>query len=476
MGQALNEDNIVSEDVFIKKLRDETSLVMRWFKNHKLEHRDPPLIGAEVEAWLLDENHLPCPANTAFLEAINHEDLDAELAQFNFELNLPPVELGGRCFDRLYDSMKSLWDECRNTAEDKGWHAMMIGMAPTLREGMLTLDTITPAARYRALNDRVMHLRGDQPLNYSFEGQEDLEIVHDHLMLEAACTSLQTHLMLDPDRQARQFNAAIIASAPVLAVSANSPYLYGHRLWEETRIPAFEQAIPLKNYRDRDGRQAGRVTFGSSYVRKDLRELFLDNLSGYPPLLPVSEDSPREDLKHFKMQNGTVWRWNRPIIDCNKDGVPHIRLENRITPAGPTVKDMTANAAFLIGLIYHLAGLEDAPENKLDFKDARENFYAAAKRGLGANITWLDGQSGDIQSLIAGTLCDQSQDGLISAGVDKADARNIIDIIRQRARTGMNGAAWQRAWVNCNGTNFQGLAEAYLAHQDEGHPVHTWSV
>ena len=476
MGQEIASDEIFDEAAFLERLRDETRLVMGWFTQGAFERADPPLIGAEVEGWLLDGDLMPSPSNLAFLSAADKPGLDAELSQYNFELNLDPVTLAGDGLKRLEDAMASLWSHCCAAGSVMGLNAAMVGIPPTLREGMMDLEAMTPSNRYRALNDRVMHLRGGAPLAYDIEGREHLTLVETHLMMEAACTSLQTHLMLDPDRQARQFNAAMIASAPVLAVSANSPYLYGRRLWEETRIPAFEQAIRLLSFKDKAGRAVGRVDFGTGYVRKSLMELFLENLDGHAPLLPVVEDAPAERLRHFKLQNGTLWRWNRPIVDVNKAGAPHLRLENRITPAGPTVADMTANAAFLIGLTLHLSQEEAAPETRLPFETARKNFYAAARSGFGARITWLDGETGDIQALVAGRLADQAEEALLKADVDRHVARRLIDIIRKRARNGQTGAAWQRAWVNCHGRDFQGLMEAYLGFQTRGAPVHTWTV
>jgi hypothetical protein len=476
MGQEIANDETFDEDAFLERLRDETRLVMAWFKDGAFERADPPLIGAEVEGWLLDGDLMPSPSNLAFLSAADKPELDAELSQYNFELNLDPVSLAGDGLKRLEDSMSALWSHACAAGSTMGLNAAVIGMPPTLREGMLDLDAMTPSNRYRALNDRVMHLRGGTPLAYDIKGREHLELVENHLMMEAACTSLQTHLMLDPDRQARQFNAAMIASAPVLAASANSPYLYGRRLWEETRIPAFEQAIRILSFKDKAGRQVGRVDFGSGYVRDTLMELFLENLNGHAPLLPVVEDAPGERLRHFKLQNGTLWRWNRPIVDTNKAGIPHLRIENRITPAGPTVVDMTANAAFFIGLTLHLSQCETPPETQLPFETARKNFYAAARNGFGARITWLDGETGDIQALIAGRLADQAEAALLGADVDKHVAKRLMDIIRKRARTGQNGSAWQRAWVNCNGRDFQGLMAAYLGFQTKGAPVHTWTV
>lgn len=476
MGQEIASAEAFDEEGFKDRLRAETLLVMNWFKDGAFQRAEPPLIGAEVEGWLLDEDLMPTARNLDFLNRADRDGLDQELSQYNFELNLDPESLGGEGLKHLETGFDELWDHCCATAASMGLQTALIGMPPTLRDGMLDLEAMTPSNRYRALNDRVMQLRGGAAMTYDIEGREHLERAENHLMMEAACTSLQTHLMLDPDRHVRQFNAAMIASAPVLAVSANAPYLYGHRLWEETRIPAFEQAIRVVSFKDKGGRPVGRVDFGTSYIRNSLMELFLENLDGHAALLPVLEDAPEHKLRHFKLQNGTLWRWNRPIVDTNGEGVPHLRIENRITPAGPTAVDMAANAAFFIGLTVHLSDLDEPPEADLPFEQARGNFYAAAKSGLGARATWLGGEAGDIQQLIATRLADEAEAALLKSGVEKWTARRYLDVIRGRARTGVNGAAWQRAWVNCNGRDFQGLMGAYLELQRSGKPVHTWTV
>lgn len=475
MGQELQSEELVDEKVFLRRLREETRLVMGWFKDDAFERRSPALIGAEVEGWLLDADFRPSPRNLDFLNRADDKRLDQELSQYNFELNLEPGPLEGDCFAALQARFEQLWTHCATTARTMDGHAAMIGIAPTLRTDMLDLDAMTPSNRYRALNARVMHLRGGAPLKYCITGHEAFEDVQDHLMMEAACTSLQTHLMLDPDRHVRQFNAALIASGPLLAISVNSPFLNGKKLWEETRIPLFEQAIHVDSFRTLQGRHVGRVGFGAGYVRESLLELFLENLDGHAPLLPVTEEAARERLRHLKLQNGTVWRWNRPIV-CADSGTPHIRLENRITPAGPTPIDMAANAAFLIGLVLHLADLEEAPEAVLDFEAARANFYAAAQHGLGARMTWLDGDRVLAQSLIRNQLAEAAETALVRAGVAAFDARRVMDVIRERATNGMTGSAWQRAWVNTNGRDFQALMEAYVKLQDSGRPVHTWTV
>lgn len=474
MGQELESREYVDEQAFVKRLREETRLVSDCYKADRFERFDPPMIGAEVEAWLVDENWLPAPKNGEFLDALDQELATHELAQFNFELNLDPHDLPGG-LPKLKHQIESLWADCEKAADALALKPLMIGMAPTLLQDMMSLDTMTPTNRYKALNERVMEVRGT-PTRVEIARRERLELAQNHLMVEAACTSLQTHLSINPGEEARQYNAAQLVSAPLTAISANSPFLYGRRLWEETRIPAFEQAIGINSFRSRDGAKVGRVTFGAHWLRKSFLELFLENLDGHDPLLPLIEDQAAEKLRHFKLQNGTLWRWNRPIVGGDCSGTPHLRIENRVTPAGPTASDMVANAAFFIGLTRYLAALETAPETRLDFAHARSNFYACARRGLGANVTWIDGKTHDVQRLIHDQLIDQAIQGLTDGDVPVHEAHAVLEPIKGRARVGQNGAAWQRNWVNCYGRDFQGLVAAYYDCQQKGRPVHTWRI
>ncbi|MEE2526773.1 glutamate-cysteine ligase family protein [Hyphobacterium sp. HN65] len=474
MGQELDTREYVDEQAFTKRLRAETRLVSQLYRDQRFETFDPPMLGAEVEAWLVDDNWLPAPENEAFLDKLDEPLVTHELARFNFELNLDPHSLPGG-LPKLKNQIDALWADCEAAAASLSLKPLMIGMPPTLIQDMLSLDTMTPSNRYKALNERVMEKRGT-PTKVDISRRETLELAQNHLMIEAACTSLQTHLTVNPGEEARIYNAAQIVSAPLVALSANSPFLYGRRLWEETRIPAFEQAIGIDSFRSRDGAKIGRVTFGAKWLRESFLELFLENLDGHDALLPIIEDAPQEKLRHFKLQNGTLWRWNRPIIGGDATGTPHLRIENRVTPAGPTAADMVANAAFFIGLTRHLAGLDSPPDMGMEFSTARGNFYASARRGLGARIQWIDGETHDIQRLIHDRLIGEARQGLVDAGVPDNEARAALEPIRGRARTGQNGAAWQRNWVNCHGRDFQGLVAAYYDNQQKGRPVHTWRI
>lgn len=475
MGQEVNDRDYVDAPAFLKRLRAETRLVADCFRDTRFETFDPPMIGAEVEAWLVDDNWLPAPDNDTFLETLDEPLATHELARFNFELNLDPHALPGG-LPKLKDQIEKLWGDCTQAADTLGLKPLMIGMPPTLIQDMLSLDTMTPSNRYKALNEQVMKVRG-KPTEIEIERREKLDLAQNHLMIEAACTSLQTHLTVNPgEEEARMFNAAQIAAGPITAISANSPFLFGRRLWEETRIPAFEQAIGIPSFRGRDGAKVGRVTFGAGWLRKSLMELFLENLDGHDALLPLIEDAPPEKLRHFKLQNGTLWRWNRPIVGGDCSGTPHLRIENRVTPAGPTAIDMVANAAFFIGLTRHLAALDAPPEKDMAFAAARANFYACARRGLGASVQWVDGEMHDVQRLIYDQLVDAARDGLTASGVPEHEAKAVLTPIRERAKSGQNGAAWQRSWVNCHGRDFQGLVAAYYENQQGGRPVHTWRI
>jgi len=475
MGREISTSEYLDEAEFQARLRDETKLVMGWFRDRKFETPDPAKIGLELEAWLVDKDGFPSPRNEEFLKLVDDPLVVPELAAFNFEINGEPEILSGRVFSQVENQLRTIWNKARSSAEALGLDTLMVGIPATLRQDMLTLDSITPSNRYQLLNDRLFAMRDGKPLHIDIDGRDSLEMIQDHLMLEAACTSLQVHLMLNQDNSARSYNAAQIASAPLVAISANAPFLYGRRLWEETRIPAFEEAINLPGYRDRAGRKAGRVTFGTQYLRQSMMELFLENLDGYTPFLPMCSDDAPEKLRHLRLQNGTIWRWNRPIIQPCPGGTPHLRLENRVIPAGPTLVDMVANMAFFIGLTLHLREQDDL-EDRLPFEDARKNFYACAKKGLSADIEWLDGINENVQTLIGDQLAPQAEQALISHGVDALEAGHYMSIIKSRARNGQTGSAWQRAHANCHGRDFQKLVQDYLVLQNEGLPVHGWRV
>ena len=472
MGQEINSSKFQQRDFeqFYQRLVVETRLLGEMLRDGSLDRSDP-VAGYELEAWLIDEKGTPAPQNAQFLQALSDPEVVAELATFNVELNGPPEPLAGHALSRMQQSLEANWLRCRRMAESMGLHLLVLGILPTIRPRDLTLDNMSQLKRYIALNQQILRLRGGKPIDLFIEGNETLSLRHDDVMLESATTSFQIHLQIEAELAGRYYNAAKIASAAIVAVSANSPFLFGKQLWEETRIPLFEQAVSV-GASDR----TNRVSFGFRYIEKSIFEVFDSNLERYPVLLPMLSDDDPYSLSHLRLHNGTIWRWNRPLVGFNADGQPHIRIEHRVVPAGPTHVDQFANAAFFYGLVTAFANADIAPEERLPFSACRSNFYRAAKEGMHAEVEWLDGERGSLKTLCLDVLLDQAQEGLALAGIDHHEAAYYLDVIRQRLQTGQTGAAWQKKWVDRHGPQWQDLTLSYAEHQQSAQPVHRWSL
>lgn len=470
MGSEIEETRFSREDVaaFQERLRDETDLLGDWLRDGRLEDA-PPRTGLELEAWLVDRQFRPAPVNAAVLDALPDAALSPELAQYNLELNTTPRPLAGRPFSSLLAEMRALWDQVDAAAQASQARLTAVGILPTVTEEDLCVARMSGMRRYQALNDQVLALRNQRPLEVRIEGdRESVHLRHSDVMLESAATSLQLHLQVSPARAARVFNASVAVSAATVAVSANAPLLFGRLLWEETRIPLFEQAVAVG-----DTGPLARVGFGSGYARDPMYGFFVENRQHFPVLLPVHLDEPRERLPHLVLHNGTVWRWNRPLVGFDDQNRCHLRVEHRVMSAGPTLADITANAAFYYGLAQALADWREPVESRLPFQQAERNFYAAARHGLAARVTWLE-HRGALRELVLQRLLPEAARGLREAGVDPEEAEAQLGVIRSRVETGRTGAAWQRAWIERHGRDLQGLVAAYLERQADGRPVHEW--
>lgn len=457
---------------FRERVEAETRIFETWWREGQFD-RSAYIGGFELEAWLVDRKYRPFPENERYLERLASPLVVPELSRFNVELNGTPQRLAGRALRALEDELAATWASCQKEANALGGALAMIGILPTVRERDLTLRNISPLNRYYALNEQVLKRRGGRPIRLEIAGRERLALTHEDVMLEAAATSFQVHLQPPADELTRCFNASLVLAAPLVALSANSPYLFEHDLWEETRIPLFEQAVDTG-----DAVEPGehRVTFGAGYLDKGAREYFVENLERYPVLLPAHFDSPPEELCHLSLHNGTIWRWNRLLVGFSGAGVPHVRIEQRVMPAGPTIIDMMANAAVYFGAVRALAGRRAAPEAELSFDVARSNFYAAAREGLGARLAWLDGRKTSAAELLTEEILPLAREGLLQYRVDPEDVERYVGLAEARARAGQNGAAWQRAFVAARGRDFSRLTAAYLGHQESGRPVHEWPI
>jgi gamma-glutamylcysteine synthetase len=369
----------------------------------------------------------------------------------------------------MHTALSALWRDCNKTAAELEASLLMIGILPTVRKQDMKVANMSQRARYRALNEQVLRQRKGSPLVLDIRGRERLRTEHQDVMLEAATTSFQIHLQVEQAKAARYFNAALILSAPMVAMAANSPFAFGRELWEETRIPVFEQSVA-------DEHSLPRVTFGTGYVRQSLMEIFVENLECYPALLPFVLEEPLELLNHMRLQNGTLWRWNRPLVGFDRNGTPHLRIEHRVMAAGPSVPDTIANAAFFYGLVHFYGEQAAPPEALLPFDRCRENFYAAAQTGLMAKVVWLDGKSVVLRQLVLEELLPLARRGLERLDINRDDIETYLGMIEARVIKGRTGARWQRDFVARYGPDMCALTTAYLERQRRGTPVHEWSL
>ncbi len=472
MGQEIHEvhfnDQAFAE--FAGRLEAETKLLGAWEADGLLSEQ-PFRLGFELEGWLIDAEGMPAPRNQAFLERLDDPQVVPELARFNFEINDAPLDFSAGMFDRMHASLLHRWRHCEATARALDMQALSIGILPTVSGQHLHLGNISGMSRYHALNEQVFRLREGRPIDVFIEGGETLRHQHHDVMLESATTSLQIHLQVGSEHAVRAFNTAKIVSAAMVAVGANSPFFLQHRLWEETRIPVFEQAVAVGG-----SDYSRRVTFGIRYAAHSIMDCFVANLQRYPVLLPDLMDEPPEQLAHLRLHNGTVWRWNRPLVGFDEAGRPHYRIEHRVVAAGTSALDVVADTAFFVGLMTALMNAPEALEEAIPFEVARSNFYAAAKYGLEAQTTWRGGGSGRLDQLIVAQLLPLSRQGLTQIGLDHEECDRWLDVIAQRVKSGQTGSSWQKQWVDRHGPEWRGLVLAYAEQQAAGRPVHEWKI
>lgn len=476
MGQEIQTTAYSDSDYrrFRQRLSAETELLAEMIQ-HKAFSEAPPVAGFEIEAWLLHDDMQPAPLNAAYLRSFNNPMAGPELAKFNVELNTPPLTLTANALGLLHQNLGATWRQAEQHARRMDLHLLMIGTLPTLRQHQLNLGNMSDMNRYRALNRQVLENRV-KPIVLDICGREHLRVEHHDVMLEAATTSFQLHIQCPFDMAHHIYNASIQASAAMAALCANAPYLFGKDLWAETRIPMFEQAVALGGYRGAAGGPLHRVGFGSDYARQSILECFAENLQHFPILLPESFDDDAAAFSHLRLHNGTIWRWNRPLVGFDADGTPHIRIEHRVPAAGPTVLDAIANAAFFYGLVKNLADRCAEGRADLPFAQAKDNFYQAARHGLDSHTVWFGGRRQRLAALIDHELLPRARAGLLALGIDGNDANAYLDVLRQRLANRQTGSDWQRRFIKRNPGDFAGLTRLYLQRQRQGDAVAGWDA
>ena len=483
--------------------RDADPSVLREFTNHLIQdvralelmlHEDMfetgvRRIGAEQELFMVDERGEPAPIIEEVLEHNADERIVTELTKFNIEFNMEPLQYGSDCFQEMERATGELIEKVRALTQEVGGDIAMTGILPTAHLSDFALDYMTPRPRYYALNDALSRLRGG-PGQYQIQGIDELFLKHDSIMLEGCNTSFQTHFQVAPDEFPRYYNIAQVVAAPCLAAATNSPILFGKRLWRETRIALFQQAVDTRSSNLYLREMRPRVHFGTDWVDESVLEIFKEDISRFRVLLTtelqeqplkILEQGGVPNLMALQLHNGTVYRWNRACYGIT-DGKPHLRIENRVLPSGPTVIDEVANAVFWYGLVAGLAEEYEDVSRDMDFDDARHNFVAAARNGLASQFVWLDGSKRPAHELILDRLLPRAESGLRASDISDADIDRYLGIIQKRVETQQTGAQWQldslarMKGVGSRAERLGALTRGMVERQKEGAPVHEWSL
>lgn len=458
-----------------------------WFED------DIVRIGAEQEICLIDKNtYKPMPISMEVIETLGSPDwLETELAKFNVEFNLMPRVFTGNCLSDMEKENQGYFDKLRQAAADHGASPILTGILPTLRKFYLSYDYLTPKQRYRALMDALNDQLMGQAYELKLSGIDELILKHDSPMLEASNTSFQVHLQVNPGNFAKMYNIAQLLSGPVLAISANSPLVFGRRLWHESRIALFQQSLDTRASHEHMRERSPRVNFGNGWVDNSILEIYKEDIARFRVLLSadVEEDSLRKlemgevpSLKALQVHNSTVYRWNRGCYGISDTGKPHLRIENRVLPAGPTIGDEFANAALWLGAMVGYENEITDVRSNIEFASVSANFGKAARHGLETKMRWLDGKRYSTSDLLLGEIIPIARHGLEQYNIDSGDIDRYIGIIEERTKKFQNGTIWMLdSFSNLIKTVPRDEADAILTssiikNQQAGTPVHKWEL
>ncbi|PRY56610.1 gamma-glutamyl:cysteine ligase YbdK (ATP-grasp superfamily) [Knoellia remsis] len=492
MGAEVSAQSYTREERqrYREKVRQNLDVFERMLTQHSFEF-DRPLTGLEIELNLVDAAYDPSFANDEVLHAIADPGYQTELARYNIELNVPPRPLPGDSALELEKDLRDSLNEADAKAREVGSRLVTIGILPTIMPEHYEGEWISDNNRYTALNDSIFVARGEDIfLDISGPQGERVATYCDSIAPESACTSVQLHLQVAPGDFADHWNAAQALSAVQVALAANSPFFFGQRLHAETRIELFAQATDTRPIELKNQGVRPRVWFGERWITS-IFDLFEENVRYFPALLAEStdedpmaklEEGVAPDLSELRLHNGTVYRWNRPIYDI-VDGRPHLRVENRVLPAGPTIADTLANAAFYYGAVRKLASDDRPVWTKLSFAACEENFRRGARDGIDARLYWPGFGELGVDELVLRHLLPLAHEGLKEWGVSDAVRERYLGIIEERCRAGVNGATWQTEAVRRledSGLDrreaLHRMLELYAEHMATNEPVHTWPL
>jgi len=445
-------------------------------------------IGAEQELYIIDDAWQPSPSVYELLKDLDDPRFTVEIAKFNIEINLDPLVFTGNCLSVFEKRLDQMISRLRKVAGDIGLKIIMAGILPTIRKSDLRLENLVEHPRYKTLCS-VLNKERTIPYELRIIGVDELIASHDSPLFESCNTSFQVHIQVNPEDASMLYNLSQALAGPVLSCAVNSPILLGKRLWKETRIALFQQAVDTRVVSSHSRERRARVSFGTRWIDKTALEVFHDNIARYNILMPLElkEDSLKSldegkipSLKALQAYNSTVWRWNRLCYGIS-EGKPHLRIENRILPSGPTVRDEISNAAFWLGLMSAMPNFYPDITKVMAFEDAKENFINAARMGLDTKLKWVNGSSVDTSELILKELIPISREGLRSENIPLDEIDLYIGIIEERVKEGKTGSNWVvDSFISLEKKALKqeaivALTAAMYKRQIKGDPVHMWN-
>ena len=493
----MGEQNVIlprnQKDIqdFVKRLLQDTH-AMEQMLHQELFETDNIRIGAEQEFNLVDQHFKPASLNLEVIDKLKNDLFTTELARFNMECNVEPLEFKGTCLSDMENQINTLLDQVRKVAHEFDTDIILTGILPTIRKSDVEIEHITPIPRYHALMEAILKLRGESAMTLSIKGIDELITKHKSPMVEASNTGFQVHLQVTPDDFAQKYNIAQAIAGPAMAAATNSPILFGKRLWKETRIALFQQSIDTRDMRDHLRDRSPRVMFGHDWVKKSILEIYREDIMRFRTLLtgtnlPNSVEELAKGrlpaLKALIIHNSTVYRWNRPCFGVN-DKAAHLRIENRVLPAGPTVADEMANAALWLGLLNGLGDVYPDITKVMDFSDAKANFVKVCRNGLDVTFAWVNKKKYPATELLKKELIPIAKEGLRKNNVAKADIDHYFDILEGRLKTGRTGAQWmldsygKLLKETTKDEALLALTASTIKNQSETNPkpVHTWNL
>jgi CBS domain-containing protein len=483
----LNDDEATSQ-AFMKSLLIEVHALEKMLDAGLIES-GVRRIGAEQEMFLIDRAHKPALKALDMLDVIDDDRFTHELGLFNLEANLSPHRLGGNCLRLMESEAEEIYRRAREAASRFDCDIALVGILPTLTKENLGLDSMVPTPRYYALNDAICALRGKE-FNFTINGIDQLSVKHDNVMLEACNTSFQVHFQVSPENFARNYNIAQTITAPLLAAAVNSPILLGKRLWHETRIAVFEYSIDTRSKIQQERGLKPRVHFGDRWLEESVTEIFKEDIARFRIVLTTeTEEDPlgmieqgiMPSLNALRLHNGTVYRWNRPCYGVH-DNVPHLRIENRVIPSGPTVVDEIANAAFFYGMMAGMTEQVKDIRELLTFADVKANFLAAARDGIRAQMNWFNDTHLPAKQLVLEQLLPLAREGLQESGIDQDDIDRYLGVLEDRVTQRRTGARWALESLELmgdSGTQDQRLrciVNSMVEQQASGEPISKWDL